>query len=225
MHFLIVEDDADTACFMESALRNLGHVIKLAGDGRDGLFQIFDGAFDAIILDRLLPKIDGLEVLKRVRAAGVMTPVLMLTALGSLENKVEGLDAGADDYLVKPFAAMELDARLRALTRRPPALDDPGLFQVDRLEVNLFTRQVRLDGQLANFAPREFEILAELIRNVNNVVTRTMLLHRIWGYRFDPGTNIVEAHISRLRRNLKLHLGEDPIVTLRGVGYMFRDPA
>ena len=223
MRLMIVEDDTETAAYLARALSELGHQVVVAGDGRDAVFQASETIFDAIVLDRLLPNLDGMEVLRRFRAGGVMVPVLMLTALGSLDNRVEGLEAGADDYLVKPFAVAELNARLNALMRRPQVVDDPGMLSVGGLEINLFQRQVRREGKLIALQPREFSILAELARNANRIVTRTMLLERVWDYRFDPKTNIVETHVSRLRTKLKLGSGTDPITTIRGAGYMISD--
>lgn len=223
MHLLIVEDDSETAAYLARALGELGHLVQVARDGCEALFEASATNFDAIVLDRMLPGIDGMEVLRRFRTGGVMAPVLMLTALGSLENRVDGLEAGADDYLVKPFAIVELNARLNALMRRPQIVDDPGMFSVGDIEVNLFQRQVRRGGRLIALQPREFAILAELARNANRIVTRTMLLERVWDYRFDPKTNIVETHISRLRTKLNLGFDGDPITTVRGAGYMLSD--
>ena len=225
MRLLIVEDDSETADYLARALGELGHVVQISCDGQDALFQATEATFDAIILDRMLPLINGMEILSRLRAAGHMTPVLMLTALGSLDNRVEGLEAGADDYLIKPFAIVELNARLNALMRRPPVLDDPSVICVGDLEINLFQRQVRREGRIIALQPREFTLLSELVRNANRIVTRTMLLERVWDYRFDPKTNIVETHISRLRTKLNSGFDKDLIVTVRGAGYMISDPS
>jgi len=224
MHLLIIEDDTETADYLAGALGEAGHLVQISRDGHDAIFQVTETVFDAIILDRMLPKIDGMRVLSRLRAMGLMTPVLMLTALGSLDNRVEGLEAGADDYLVKPFAIVELNARLNALMRRPPVLDDPSVLCVGDLEINLFQRQVRREGRHISLQPREFSLLAELVRNANRIVTRTMLLERVWDYRFDPKTNIVETHISRLRTKLNNGFDKNLIVTVRGAGYMISDP-
>lgn len=222
MNVLVVEDDADTAAYLARALQELGHHVRVAPDGRDAVYQATDTAFDAIVLDRMLPALDGLGVLRRLRDTGVMTPVLMLTALGSLDDRVGGLEAGADDYLVKPFATVELAARLNALTRRPAVLDDPGVLKVADVEANLFARQVRRAGRPVALQPREFAILSELMRNADRIVTRTMLLERVWDYHFDPRTNIVETHVSRLRGKLNDGFDRDPITTLRGAGYIMR---
>ena len=222
MHVMVVEDDAETAAYIARALGEFGHLVQVARDGRDALFEATGTPFDVIVLDRMLPILDGMTFLRRLREASVMTPVLMLSTLGGLDDRVEGLEAGADDYLVKPFAAVELNARLNALARRPPVLDDPGVLRVGELELNLFQRQVRRAGRPVTLQPREFAILAELMRHHDRVVTRTMLLERVWDYHFDPRTNIVESHMSRLRAKLKLGFDTDPIATVRGAGYIVR---
>lgn len=222
MHVMVVEDDEETAAYIARALGEFGHLVQVARDGRDALFEATGTPFDVIVLDRMLPVLDGMSFLRRLRAEGIMTPVLMLSALGGLDDRVEGLEAGADDYLVKPFAAVELNARLNALARRPPVLDDPGVLNVGDLELNLFQRQVKRAGRVILLQPREFAILAELMRNADRVVTRTMLLERVWDYHFDPKTNIVESHVSRLRTKLNDGFEVDAITTLRGAGYVVR---
>lgn len=225
MHVLVVEDDEETAAYIARALGEFGHLVQVARDGRDALFEATGTPFDVIVLDRMLPVLDGISFLRRLRAESIMTPVLMLSALGGLDDRVEGLEAGADDYLVKPFAAIELNARLNALARRPAVLDDPGILNVGDLELNLFQRQVRRAGHVIQLQPREFAILAELMRNADRVVTRTMLLERVWDYHFDPKTNIVESHVSRLRTKLNEGFTDDVITTLRGAGYIVRSHA
>ena len=225
MHVMVVEDDEETAAYIARALGEFGHLVQVARDGRDALFEATGTPFDVIVLDRMLPVLDGMSFLRRLRAEGIMTPVLMLSALGGLDDRVEGLEAGADDYLVKPFAAIELNARLNALARRPAVLDDPGILSVGDLELNLFQRQVRRAGRVILLQPREFAILAELMRNADRVVTRTMLLERVWDYHFDPKTNIVESHVSRLRTKLNEGFPDDAITTLRGAGYIVRSHA
>ena len=225
MHVMVVEDDEETAAYIARALGEFGHLVQVARDGRDALFEATGMPFDVIVLDRMLPVLDGMSFLRRLRAEGIMTPVLMLSALGGLDDRVEGLEAGADDYLVKPFAAIELNARLNALARRPAVLDDPGILSVGDLELNLFQRQVRRAGRVILLQPREFAILAELMRNADRVVTRTMLLERVWDYHFDPKTNIVESHVSRLRTKLNEGFPDDAITTLRGAGYIVRSHA
>lgn len=218
----MIEDDGDTASFVGQLLEGAGHAVTIAADGRAALFAAFDSPFAAIILDRMLPKIDGMTLVRRLREGGVMAPVLMLTALGGLDDRVAGLDAGADDYLVKPFAPSELLARLSALLRRPAALDTPGKLVLGEIELNLLQRQVCRAGRVIPLQPREFALLAELVRHADRVVTRTMLLERVWNYHFEPQTNIVETHISRLRTKLNAGFDHDPIETVRGEGYRIR---
>jgi two-component system OmpR family response regulator len=177
------------------------------------------------ILDRMLPRLDGLSIVKRIRAAKIETPVLLLTALGGIQDRVEGLDAGADDYLVKPFAFSELAARINALTRRKPLQSQPTSFEHHGIVLDLLKRQVHRDGQLVALQPREFRILEELMRENGKVVTRTMLLERVWNYHFDPHTNIVDTHISRLRSKLNDGGKQNAIETVRGSGYRMVDHA
>ena len=222
MHILITEDDDDTAGFVERGLRELGHAIDRAADGEDALHLGATEPFDVVVLDRMLPKLDGLDVLRRWRVAGIRTPVLLLTALGGIADRVTGLEAGADDYLVKPFAFAELAARLDALMRRPPISDTPTRFAVGDVTLDLLTREVHRAGDLVRLQPREFAVLEQLMRHAGRVVTRTMLLETIWGFHFDPQTNIVESHLSRLRTKLNEGHDVDPIETLRGLGYRMR---
>ena len=217
---LVAEDDAETRAYVERGLRELGHVVTAAADGRDALFLATGEAFDAIILDRMLPVIDGMTVLKSLRASGVATPVLMLTAVARVEDRVEGLEAGADDYLVKPFAFSELTARLNALARRPAGVSAETALRAGQVEMNLLKREVRRAGQRVELQPREFALLEELLRNAGRIVTRTMLLERVWDFHFDPKTNIVETHVSRLRSKLNAGFDSDVIHTVRGAGYM-----
>jgi two-component system OmpR family response regulator len=225
MHILLAEDDTDTAEFVARGLGELGHNVMRAADGADALHFATTEAVDLIVLDRMLPAMDGVTVLKRLRAAKVEAPVLLLTALGRIEDRVQGLEAGADDYLVKPFAFSELAARINALGRRRPLSDEPAQFEVGPVRMDLLTRQVWRDGVLVPLQPREFRLLEELMRNGDRAVTRTMLLERVWGFHFDPQTNIVETHISRLRAKLNQGGGADVIETLRGVGYRMRGDA
>lgn len=222
MRVLVAEDDAETAGFVEHALGELGHAVRRAVNGEEALHLGLAESFDVIVLDRLLPLVDGLEVLKRWRAAGLGTPVLLLTALGGIADRVAGLEAGADDYLVKPFAFAELAARLTALMRRPPMNDATMRLEVGAITLDLLKREVRRDGREIYLQPREFALLEQLMRHVGKVVTRTMFLESIWGFHFDPQTNIVESHLSRLRSKLNEGFASDPIETLRGVGYRMR---
>lgn len=222
MRILIVEDDLDTNHFIARGLEQGGHQVVVSVEGRDGLFNATGGAFDAIVLDRMLPGLDGLSLVRALRAAGDMTPVLMLSAVAGIADRVEGLDAGADDYLVKPFAFSELLARLNALTRRPVARVEPHRIKVGDIVLDLDRRTVERAGRRIVLQPREFTLLAELMRNPQKVMTRTMLLERVWDFDFDPKTNIVETHMSRLRSKLNAGFDKDAIETLRGAGYVMR---
>ncbi len=222
MRILIVEDDADTNRFVARGLTELGHQIVASSDGRDGLFQATEGGFDALVVDRMLPGLDGLSLVKALRATGDTTPVLMLTAIDGIADRVEGLEGGADDYLVKPFAFSELAARLMALGRRPVASVQPARLEVGDIVLDLDRRTVMRAGRRIALQPREFVLLAELMRNPGRVMTRTMLLERVWDFDFDPKTNIVETHLSRLRSKLNAGFDFDPIETVRGAGYMVR---
>ncbi len=223
MRILIVEDDADTNQFIARGLAELGHQVVTSGDGRDGLFHATDGGFDAMVVDRMLPGLDGLALVKALRAAGNATPVLMLTAVSGIADRVEGLEGGADDYLVKPFAFSELAARLHALGRRPSAAAEPARLIAGEIELDLHRRTVWRAGRKISLQPREFTLLAELMRHPGRIMTRTMLLERVWDFDFDPKTNIVETHLSRLRSKLNAGFDSDPIETVRGAGYLIRD--
>ena len=222
MRILLAEDDDDTREFVERGLSELGHNVISAANGEDALHFALTEQLDVIVLDRMMPALDGFSVLRRLRAGGVETPVLMLTALGRIEDRVDGLEAGADDYLVKPFAFSELAARIQALGRRSaPAAATTRLSAAD-IEMNLLSREVRRGGQVVLLQPREFRLLEELMRHAGEVVTRTMLLERVWDFHFDPKTKIVETHMSRLRSKLNEGGRPDAIETVRGVGYRIR---
>ena len=226
MRVLIAEDDDDTAMLIERALVGLGHATVRAADGEEAVRAGQPGGFDVAILDRLLPGFDGIEVLRHWRAAGVSAPVLMLTALGGIADRVAGLEAGADDYLVKPFAMAELTARIAALMRRPAMADTPPTrFVVGDVTLDLLRREVHRAGREVRLQPREFALLEYLMRHAGRTVTRAMFLKDVWGFHFDPQTNIVESHLSRMRAKLNDGFGYDPIETLRGVGYRMRDDA
>ncbi len=227
MRVLLIEDDQATADYLAKGLREIGHVVEAAHTGRDGLFLALNEAFDAIITDRMLPGPDGLSILRALRASGNRTPVLIVTALGEVDARVDGLDAGADDYLAKPFAFSELRARLDAMTRRAAATSEgeAAVLRVADLEMNLLRRTVRRGGQPIELLPTEFRLLEFMMRRPGQVLTRTMLLERVWDFNFDPTTNVVDVHVSRLRR--KLEAGREasasspPLIrTLRGAGYM-----
>lgn len=224
MQILIAEDDDATALLVERGVAELGYIVIRARGGDDTLRFGLEERFDVAILDRMLPGIDGVAVLRQWRAAGVTTPVLMLTALGGIADRVTGLEAGADDYLVKPFAMAELAARIGALMRRPPITDQPPTrFTVGEIVLDLLRRNVRRGGREVRLQPREFALLEHLMRNAGRIVTRTMFLESVWGFHFDPQTNIVESHLSRMRAKLNDGFDQDPIETLRGIGYRLRD--
>lgn len=217
---LLIEDDPQTASYIVKGLTEEGMTVDHAANGRDGLFHATDGGYDAIILDRMLPGMDGMAVLGAIRAGGIHTPVLMLSALGAVDDRVAGLTAGSDDYLTKPFAFAELLARLKLMLRRGSAASQPTtrLF-CGGLEMDLLSRKVKRDSRAIDLQPREFRLLEYLLRHKEQVVTRTMLLEGVWDYHFDPGTNVIDVHVSRLRR--KIDDGEPvPLIhTVRGAGY------
>ncbi len=219
MRILLAEDDAQTAEFIQRGLGELGHNVAGVADGTDALHLLVAEQFDVCVLDRMLPGLDGLSVLRRIRAAEIDLPVLLLTALGRIEDRVDGLEAGADDYLVKPFAFSELAARINALGRRKPLRQDVTSLECGGVVMDLLRRQVSRDGSAVTLQPREFRILEELMREAGKIITRTMLLERVWSYHFDPQTNIVETHISRLRAKLNEGGKANLIETVRGVGY------
>jgi two-component system OmpR family response regulator len=219
MRVLVIEDDPGVAGFVVGGLREAGHVVDHAADGRDGLHQAGAGSYDVLVVDRMLPGLDGLEILRQLRAAGNDTPALVLSALGEVDDKVRGLRAGADDYLGKPFAFAELMARLEAITRRPARDGEVTELRVADLEMNLLSREVRRGGQEIDLQPREFRLLEYLVRNRDQVVTRTMLLENVWDYHFDPQTNVIDVHISRLRRKVDKGFPVPLIHTVRGAGY------
>jgi two-component system OmpR family response regulator len=219
MKLLIVEDDRDGAAYLKKALSEAGHTVDHAASGRDGLLLAAGEPYDVIVLDRMLPEMDGLAILRTIRASGVKAPVLLLTALGGIDDRVEGLDAGGDDYLVKPYATAELLARINALARRPPPRDVETTFQVADLTMDRLRRTVARGGIRIDLQPREFQLLEYLMRHAGRVVTRTMLLESVWEFHFDPKTNIVETHMSRLRAKIDRGHGSELIHTIRGAGY------
>lgn len=226
MRVLLVEDDQETADYVLRGLREHGHQAEHAPDGREGIFLAGAGRYDVMVVDRMLPALDGLGFVRAIRSAGVQTPVLFLTALRGVGDRVEGLEAGGDDYLVKPFAFAELLARLQALARRPPLQSAPTTLTVADLELDLLKRSVTRGGERVDLQPREFLLLEFLMRHADRLVTRTMLLEGVWEFHFDPKTNIVESHMSRLRAKIS-HGGRYPelIHTLRGSGYILRAAA
>ncbi|GAB0115605.1 winged helix-turn-helix domain-containing protein [Acidisoma sp. C75] len=225
MRVLLVEDDQETAAYVLRGLREHGHQADHAADGRDGIFMAGSVEYDVMIVDRMLPVMEGLSFVRAIRSAGVQTPVLFLTALRGVGDRVQGLEAGADDYLVKPFAFAELLARLQALARRPPLQSAPTALRIGDLELDLLKRSVSRAGERVDLQPREYLLLEYLMRHAERIVTRTMLLEGVWEFHFDPKTNIVESHMSRLRAKISLG-GRHPemIHTVRGSGYILRAP-
>lgn len=219
MRILLVEDDKRTSDYVVKGLSEAGHVADVLADGRDALVQGLHEEYDVIVLDRMLPGLDGLSVVKSLRSAGIATPVLFLTAVGGLDDRVDGLEAGGDDYLVKPFAFSELMARINALARRPPAQAERTLLKVADLELDLIRRICRRRGEPIELLPREFSLLEVLMRNEGKVLTRTMLLERVWDFHFDPQTSVVETHISRLRAKIDKPFGKALLHTVRHTGY------
>jgi len=221
---LVVEDDRATREYLAKGLTEAGHVVDAAANGRDGLFLAAGESYDLMVIDRMLPGLDGAGIVRTVRAAGVRTPILLLTTLGGIDDRVAGLDAGADDYLVKPFAFSELRARLDALARRPPLGAEATRLRVADLEMDLLARSVTRAGRRIELQPREFRLLECLMRHAGQVVTRSMLLEKVWDFHFDPQTNIVETHVSRLRGKVDRGFGAELIHTVRGAGYCLRAP-
>jgi len=220
---LLLEDDANTAAYISKGLEEEGHTVDHIPDGRDALGPAIRESYDVIILDRMLPNLDGLAIIKAIRGAGCRVPVLFLTALGGVDDRVEGLDAGGDDYLVKPFAFSELLARVNALARRPHTKGEETRLKVGDLEVDLVSRRVSRGGDTIDLQPREFRLLEVLVRNQGRILTRTMLLERVWSFHFDPKTSVVETHISRLRAKIDKPYGRELIHTIRGSGYTVHD--
>jgi two-component system OmpR family response regulator len=224
MKLLVVEDDRETAAYLAKGLGESGYTVDCAADGREGLFLASSGSYDAIVVDRMLPGLDGLSLLGALRAAEIRTPALILSALGSVDDRVKGLRAGGDDYLVKPFAFSELLARIEALLRRGAAVAATTRLAVGDLELDLLTRTVRRSGKPIELLPREFSLLEYLMRNAGHVVTRTMLLEHVWDYHFDPQTNVVDVHVSRLRQKIDKSFEHPLLHTVRGAGYCLRSP-
>jgi two-component system OmpR family response regulator len=218
---LLVEDDKQTADYIAKGLRQHGHVIDCADNGRDGLYLATGERYDVMVIDRNLPRMDGLSLVKAARGSGTTTPVLFLTTMAGVDDRVEGLEAGADDYLVKPFAFAELLARVSALARRPPIAAATAL-RVGDLEFDLLSRAVVRAGKRIDLLAQELKILEYLMRHAGEIVTRTMLLEKVWDFHFDPKTNIVETHISRLRAKIDKGFEKPLLHTVRGAGYVIR---
>ncbi len=224
MHVLLVEDDLDTAEFIRSGMLQSGHQIDLAENGDDGLHLAMTGNYDVLVVDRMLPGRDGLSIVRTLRQMEITTPVLILSALGEVDHRVEGLQAGGDDYLVKPYAFTELLARLQALVRRNRAEQAETSLQVRDLVMDLLKHKVTRAGKRIDLLPREFTLLEVLMRHAGEVVTRTMLLEKVWDYNFDPQTNIINVHMSRLRSKVDKGFDVPLINTVRGAGYIIHDP-
>ncbi len=223
MRVLLIEDDTDTAQYVINGLEEEGHTIDHISDGREGMTQAMGEAYDVVIVDRMLPGLEGLSIVKTVRAAGCKVPIIFLTALGGVDDRVDGLDAGGDDYLVKPFAFSELLARINALSRRPHLKGEETRLKVGDLALDLITRKVYRGAAEIDLQPREFRLLEVLMRNKGRVVTRTMLLERVWSFHFDPKTSVVETHISRLRSKIDKPFDTELIHTVRGSGYSLHE--
>jgi two-component system OmpR family response regulator len=225
MRVLVVEDDRETALFLQRSLKENGHVAEVAGDGEMGLVLAREGGWDVLIVDRMLPRLDGLALIETLRREGARTPVLILSALGAVDDRVKGLRAGGDDYLTKPYAYTELLARIEALARRraPQAADT--VYRVADLELDRLSHSVMRAGKEIVLQPREFRLLEYLMRHAGQVVTRTMLLENVWDYHFDPQTNVIDVHVSRLRSKIDKGFDRALLHTVRGAGYMIRDGA
>ena len=223
MHILLIEDDNDAASYVIKGLKESGHVVDRASDGEEGLYMALDSNFDVLVVDRMLPKLDGLNLIEKVRKEKTDIHILILSALGEVDERVKGLKYGADDYLAKPFSFSELLARLEALSRRNQPEASSSLLELGDLKLDLLSRKVEREGQVIDLQPREYKLLEFLLRRPNQVVTRTMLLEGVWEYHFDPQTNVIDVHISRLRSKIdKPFKGKQMLYTERGAGYALR---
>ncbi len=222
MRILVIEDDRDAASWLMKGLAESGHVADLAANGEDGLALALESIHDILIVDRMLPKLDGLSIIRTLRAKGITTPVLILSALSDVDERVKGLRAGGDDYLAKPYAFSELLARVEGLQRRTGQEPQETRLKACDLEIDLLTRTVTRGSQNIPLQPREFKLLEYLMRNAGHIVTRTMLLENVWDYHFDPQTNVIDVHVSRLRSKIDKGFDEPLLQTVRGAGYMIR---
>ena len=225
MHILLIEDDRDAAQFIVKGLEEAGHQVEHVADGNTGLFRAVENKYDALIIDRMLPKLDGLTIITTLRASGNTTPILILSALHQVDERVKGLKAGGDDYLVKPFAFTELMARLEVFTRRQQPTGEQSTLQVADLVLNKLTRKVTRGTKEIPLQNREFTLLEYLMRHTGKVVTRTMLLENVWDFHFDPQTNVIDVQVSRLRQKIDKGFEKSLIKTMRGSGYMISDGA
>jgi two-component system, OmpR family, response regulator len=223
MRLLVIEDDADTASYLAKSLAESGHVVDVARDGEVGLHLAETGGYDVLIVDRMLPKRDGLSVIQSLRGQGNRVPVLILSALGQVDDRVKGLKAGGDDYLTKPFAFAELLARIEVLVRRTAPEEQATRYAVGDLVLDRLSHKVTRGGVTILLQPREYRLLEYLMRHAGQVVTRTMLLENVWDYHFDPQTNVIDVHISRLRTKIDKDFVAPLLHTVRGAGYMIRD--
>ncbi len=223
MKILVIEDDREAAQYLAKGLRESGHTVDLAADGEEGFAMALDGAYDVMVVDRMLPKRDGLSVIMDLREKQNATPVLILSALGEVDDRVKGLRAGGDDYLAKPYAFSELVARVEALGRRRGAAEVETVLKVGDLELDRLAHRVQRGGATIPVQPREFRLLEYLMRHAGQVVTRTMLLENVWDYHFDPQTNVIDVHMSRLRSKIDKGFAIPLLHTVRGAGYMIRE--
>jgi two-component system OmpR family response regulator len=226
VRLLIIEDDEDVASYVKNGLEQAGYTVDAAANGKDGLFLATTESYDGIIVDRMLPGVDGLTIIRTLRASDISTPALVLSALGEVDDRVAGLKAGGDDYLVKPFEFVELQARIEALLRRQRSTADAGatVLQVADLTLDLLRRKVERAGQRIELQPKEFQLLEYLMRHTGQVVTRTMLLEAVWNYHFDPQTNVIDVHMSRLRTKIDKDFDRPLLNTVRGAGYRLEAP-
>ncbi len=222
MRILVIEDDRDAASWLIKGLKESGHIVDLAGDGEDGLNMAMSSSYDVLIVDRMLPSLDGLSVITKLRSTGQKTPVVILSALSDVDERVKGLRAGGDDYLAKPYAFSELLARVEGLGARKLLDPKDAKLKAMDLELDLMSRTVSRSGKPIVLQPREFKLLEYLVRNAGHIVTRTMLLENVWDYHFDPQTNVIDVHVSRLRSKLDKGFAEPLLQTVRGAGYMIR---
>lgn len=224
MRLLLIEDDTKLADYVSRGFSEAGHLCDVLDNGQDGLFQATRETYDVLIVDRMLPGLDGLSMVKAIRAAGNKTPLIFLTSIGGVDDRVEGLEAGGDDYLVKPFAFSELAARVGALARRPTVQTEQTVLKILDLELDLIRHRVTRAGQQIDLQPKEFALLEALMRAEGRVLTRTMLLERVWNYHFDPQTSVVETHISRLRAKIDKPFEVALLQTVRSTGYSIHAP-
>jgi two-component system, OmpR family, response regulator len=223
MRVLVIEDDRETAQFLLKALKESGHTADTAADGETGLTMARDAAYDILVIDRMLPRLNGLAIIETLRHEGVRTPVLILSALGSVDDRVKGLRAGGDDYLTKPYAFSELLARIESLSRRAEPETQTTRYTVGDLVLDRLSHKVTRAGETVILQAREFRLLEYLMRNAGQVVTRTMLLEHVWDYHFDPQTNVIDVHVSRLRSKIDKGFSRPLLHTVRGAGYVVRD--